>query len=164
MKKSRYLLWISALALAITGIALYWMMPAEGDLPHPLNGLFRELHGAFAALGIFMFGYLFGDHVQKKIHKQHHHWDGYVHLSLWILLVVSGLLLYYPLAVLPETLAHNIHWYAGLALCVCFPLHFSRKRIKRWLVLRDSARRAHHPKQARATKPTKSSDTKPPHA
>lgn len=155
MKKSRYLLWICALALAVTGIALYVMMPTEGELPHPLNGLLRELHGIFAAFGIFMFGYLFGDHVQKKIYKQQHHWDGYLHLSLWIMLVISGLLLYYPQEFLPETFAHGVHWYAGLALCICFPLHFLRKRIKRWLVLRGNPHHAHKAKRPRPNKPTR---------
>jgi hypothetical protein len=156
MKKSRHLLWICALALAVTGVGLYFMAPAgEGELPHPLNGMFRELHGALAALGIFMFGYLFGDHVQKKIHKHQHHWDGYLHLGLWILLVISGLLLYYPQEFLPETLAHNTHWYAGLALCLCFPLHFLRKRIKRWLVLAGNSHQPHNAKKPRPGKPTK---------
>lgn len=130
MKKSRISLWIILLATALTGVALYLLAPASADdFPHPLNGLFRELHGLSAMLGVFIFGYLFADHVQKKIHKKKHHWDGYVHLSLWSALVASGLLLYYPQDLLESFSVGDIHWYAGIVLCVLFPLHVWRKAI-----------------------------------
>jgi hypothetical protein len=130
MKKSRICLWIILLATAITGIALYLLAPASADdFPHPLNGLFRELHGVSAMLGVFIFGYLFADHVQKKLHKKKHHWDGYLHLILWCVLVISGLLLYYPQDALEQLNISKIHWYAGVVLCVLFPLHFWRKVI-----------------------------------
>lgn len=130
MKKSRISIWITLLATAATGIALFWLAPAgEDDFPHPLNGLFRELHGASAMLAVFMFGYLFADHVQKKLHKKKHHWDGYLHLTLWSLLVISGLLLYYPQDSLQFLNITSLHWYIGLGLCALFPLHFWRKTI-----------------------------------
>ncbi|HEY8941208.1 MAG TPA: hypothetical protein VIM59_13495 [Cellvibrio sp.] len=130
MKKSRIGIWIILLATAITGVALFWLAPAsEDDFPHPLNGLFRELHGASAMLAVFMFGYLFADHVQKKLHKKKHHWDGYLHLVLWSLLVISGLLLYYPQDSLQLLNVSIVHWYLGLGLCALFPLHFWRKAI-----------------------------------
>ncbi len=130
MKKSRISLWLILLATALTGIALYLLAPASSDdFPHPLNGLFRELHGVSAMLGVFIFGYLFADHVQKKLHRKKHHWDGYAHLSLWCVLVASGLLLYYPQDLLEPLSIGDIHWYSGIALCVLFPLHFWRKVI-----------------------------------
>lgn len=144
MKKSRVLLWFVVIAISVTGIALYFMEPgSEGELPNPMNGLFRELHGIFSALAIFTFGYLFADHVQKKLakHSKHwnlHLWDGYLHLTVWVLLVVSGLLLYYP-AEFMETIGVNIikiHWYLGLLLMSLFPLHFWRKTLKRYQVRR----------------------------
>ncbi len=132
MKKSRISLWFILLATAITGVALYLLAPASADdFPHPLNGLFRELHGLSAMLGVFMFGYLFADHVQKKLHKKKRHWDGYLHLSLWFVLVASGLLLYYPQDNLEFLDIIRIHWYAGIFLCGLFPLHYWRKAISR---------------------------------
>ncbi len=140
MRKSRVLLWIAVIAISITGIALYFMAPpSEDELPHRLNGLFRELHGAASAFAIFMFGYLFSDHVKKKLAKYKHQWsahiwDGYLHLGVWVLLMISGLLLYYPQEVLLEWGINipNIHWYLGVLLIGLFPLHFWRKVIKRY--------------------------------
>lgn len=134
MKKSRISLWLILLAVAITGIALFFLAPAtEDDFPHPLNGLFRELHGVSAMLGVFIFGYLFADHVQKKLPKKKRHWDGYLHLSLWTLLTVSGLLLYYPQDLLEAFNIADIHLWLGVALCLVFPLHFWRKGIIRFI-------------------------------
>lgn len=132
MKKSRISLWLIVLAVAISGIALYLLAPAsEDDFPHPLNGLFRELHGVSAMLGVFIFGYFFADHVQKKLPKKKRHWDGYAHLSLWALLIISGLLLYYPQDLRGTLNIPSIHWWLGAALCLLFPLHFWRKAITR---------------------------------
>lgn len=128
MKKSRIGLWLALLTTATTGIALYALMPANADdFPHPLNGLLRELHGLSAMFGVFIFGYLFADHVQKKLHKKKHRWDGYLHLGLWCMLVASGLLLYYPQDALEIVNVPYIHWYTGLALCIVLPLHALRK-------------------------------------
>jgi len=134
MKKSHALLWLCVLAISITGVALHFMAPASDDeFPHPLSGLFRELHGVSMALGLVIFGYMLSDHVQKKIAKRKHHWDGYLHLGLWILLIASGLLLYYPQDSL-EALGLNMplwHWYVGVGLLLLFPAHVWRKALKR---------------------------------
>jgi MFS family permease len=128
MKKSRILLWLVLLFISLTGVALYALAPASlDDFPHPLNGLFRALHGVAAAAAMLMLGYMFANHVQKKIaqHKRGWRkqvWDGYVHLSLWVLLIVTGLLLYYPQDALPAVA--QLHWYLGLVLMVVFPVHY----------------------------------------
>ncbi|RYY75462.1 MAG: hypothetical protein EOO52_08675 [Gammaproteobacteria bacterium] len=138
MKKSRLLLWIVLVALSVTGIALHIISPTNADdLPHPFSGLFRSLHGAISAVSLCMFGYFFSDHVQKKLAKFKYHWrthlwDAYVHLTVWILLIISGLLLYYPQDVFDGTMVINLHWYSGVVLAALFPLHFWRKSIKRY--------------------------------
>jgi MFS family permease len=135
MKKSRIFLWLLMLAVSLTGIALYWMAPAtEDDFPHPLNGLFRELHGASMALCLIIFGYMLAEHVQKKLAKRGHYWDGYLHLGVWIGLIVTGLLLYYPQTLFDDWGINmpQWHWYLGLALIAIMPLHTARKYLKRY--------------------------------
>lgn len=137
MKKSRILLWLIVLAVSLTGIALHQLTAPEGELPHPLNGVLREVHGVASAFGIFLFGYFFASHAQRKIAKRQRGWskqtwDGYLHLSIWSLLIISGLLLYYPQTILDMegTRIPFIHWLIGLTLILIFPLHFWRKNIK----------------------------------
>lgn len=158
MKKSRLLLWFCVLAIGITGVTLQLMAPAsEDEFPHPLSGLFRELHGASMTLGLILFGYMLSEHVQKKLARHKHHWDGYAHLGLWSLLTVSGLLLYYPQEPL-EALGLDmpgIHWYLGLGLLLLFPAHFWRKAAKRryyrWRFHRQyQAQPPRHPREPHA--------------
>lgn len=146
MKKSRFLLWLCVLAITITGVALYIMTPADEDsFPHPLTGLFRELHGVSMVLALVMFGYMFADHVQKKFAKGKHHWDGYLHIGVWVVLIITGLLLYYPQFFIEEAgvVVPELHWYFGLLLMLLFPLHYWRKALKRryyrWRFPRSSA-------------------------
>lgn len=134
MKKSRVLLCLIIVALSLTGVALHLIAPANpDDLPHPLNGVLRELHGIASVLALVIFGYFFAVHIQAKLvkhglYRTRQVWDGYVHLTAWVLLIVSGLLLYYP-----HEFGVNvvfIHWYAGLLLIAIFPIHFLRKKSK----------------------------------
>ena len=139
MKKSRIFLWIILLSLAGTGIALHFLAGTADELPHPLNGLFRSLHGAASFLALFIFGFFFSDHVQKKWTKYKYKWrtnllDAYSHFTVWTLLIFSGLLLYYPQDLL-ESLGINVgnlHWYLGIGLLFLFPLHFWRKSMTRF--------------------------------
>jgi cell division protein FtsW (lipid II flippase) len=104
-----------------------------------MSGLVREIHGLGAALGLMIFGYMLAEHVQKKLAKHRHHWDGYLHLVLWAALILSGLLLYYPQEILTDAGLNVplIHWYTGLGMCALFPLHFWRKNLKRrWLKMK----------------------------
>lgn len=144
MKKSRIFLWAMVVALSGSGIALYFLTGTADELPHPLNGLFRSLHGIVSAFSIFIFGYFFSDHVQKKWIKYKSRlranlWDAYCHFSVWVLLIVTGLLLYYPPAILDEMNINvgSIHWYLGLILSGLFPLHFWRKSITRYYARKD---------------------------
>jgi hypothetical protein len=132
LKKSRLFLWLILLAFSLSGLGLYLIAVPEGELPHPLNGLLREIHGTSAMFGLFMFGYMFAHHVQKKLAKPAHHWDGYFHLALWVLLVLSGLLLYYPPEFIPGTAISSFHWYVGAGLFIFFPIHFWRKKLLAW--------------------------------
>ena len=136
LKKSRLLLWLILLAFSVSGFALYLIDMPEGELPHPLNGLLREIHGVSAMFGLFMFGYMFAAHVQRKLAKPTHYWDGYLHVALWVLLVLTGLMLYYPPEFIPATITESLHWYLGAGLSIFFPIHFWRKKIlaryRRW--------------------------------
>ncbi|HMU65884.1 MAG TPA: hypothetical protein PKE57_01985 [Cellvibrionaceae bacterium] len=136
MKKSRINLILSFAVLAFSGLALVLLAPSEDGLPHPLNGVLREIHGVGAAFGLFMFGYMFSDHVKKKLVRYRktrapRPWDGYLHLWLWVALIVSGLLLYYPQEIAGESPISmaKAHWLAGVGLIFLLPLHVGRNYI-----------------------------------
>ncbi|WKE64554.1 hypothetical protein PVT67_12860 [Gallaecimonas kandeliae] len=131
---SRALLWLGFLGLVASGIGLYLCLPKSLDeFPHPLAGSFRQLHGAFAMLGLGLLGYLWSDHIGKKLRHWRRHPDGLIHLGLWLALVLSGYLLYYPPACLEGLVPLSaLHWYLGLGLVALFPIHASRLAWQRY--------------------------------
>lgn len=133
MKKSRMSLLLSFSVLALSGVALAVCAPGEDGLPHPLNGRLREIHGLGAYVGLIVFGYFLAEHVRKKLiryrfSKTARPWDGYLHLWLWVALVASGLLLYYPqdLGLDTPVSVASVHWYLGVLLLGVFPVHIAR--------------------------------------
>lgn len=112
----------------MTGIALVILAPAlPDDLPHPFAGALRQGHGAFATLGILLFGFMLADHARKKLKTHKYSADGLLHLALWTLLIISGYLLYYPL---PWMDMLEVHWWLGIALIAILPLHIARRKLR----------------------------------
>ena len=133
MKWSRLLLWFIVTGLAITGVSLYLLQPAQQwDLPDPLNGPLRMLHGWLALFALISFGTFLSDHVSKKWRKVMQYPDGLAHLVCWVMLILTAGLLYYPLEFWPEQLSvARLHWYSGVSLMVVLPLHCSKAIARR---------------------------------
>ena len=127
MKKSRIILWITNGLLAATGLLLFYLAPDPDGFPHPLNNLFRQIHGWMAALFLVLLGFMLSVHIEKKWKRHLRRFEGGLHLSIWILLIVSGWLIYYP----PEWINFEwikwVHIILGFVICVFFPLHALRK-------------------------------------
>jgi hypothetical protein len=128
MKKSRIFLWLFTLALILSGLVLFWLSPTNtDDFPHPLSYFFRQVHGWTSAIFLLLLGYMISDHMQKKWRRQQRRIEGILHLSLWLFLLISGWLIYYP----PEFF--NFEWIkwshiiSGFLICVFFPVHSLRK-------------------------------------
>lgn len=127
---SRLLLLLSVLLLASSGILLEWLQPIdEFAMPHPWNGVLRELHGWACQLALICLGFMLSEHIQKKWRKKNRHWDGLLNLVCWLGLVLTGLWLYYPPEALSTVLLHNTHWYLGLLWLAALMFHYGRYRL-----------------------------------
>jgi hypothetical protein len=133
VKKQYWLMSAIVVLLIISGIGLYLCLPpSEDEFPHPFNGTFRQFHGAAAYLALIGLGYMLGDHIAKKWRYWRRHLDGVMHLILWLLLSITGLLLYYPIMVLDAIAMGTVHWYLGVTLLLVYPAHASQLQLKRW--------------------------------
>ncbi|MFC3031697.1 hypothetical protein ACFOEE_04090 [Pseudoalteromonas fenneropenaei] len=132
MKRGKFLIWLVFVGCMLSGIALYLTQPATmNDFPHPLHGEFRFWHGLFVFLSLVSFGQTYNEHIRKQIKKWRSTPDGALHLVLWLLLMSSGLLLYYPPMWLTDIVSiASLHWYFGLLLGLILPLHILRHRSK----------------------------------
>lgn len=130
LKKAYQIVILITLLLALSGVILYSALPATADdLPKAWYNMARQWHGALAMLGLMALGYMLSDHIEKKWRYWRKHVDGVLHLLLWLLLVVSGFLLYYP-PTEGEWPISAVHWWLGIALCLWFPLHSSQRWFK----------------------------------
>lgn len=133
MKHGKYLLWFVFIGLALTGIGLDLTLPATSDdFPHPWHGDMRVAHGLFVFLGLMSFGQVYQEHIRKQFKKWRQYPDGFVHLSVWLLTIVTGFLVYYPPMWLSEWLdIARIHWYLSLVMILVLPAHVLLHRPKR---------------------------------
>lgn len=111
--------------LSLTGIGLYLTLPASlDDFPHPLQGEFRIWHGFFVFLSLISIGQIYQEHIRKQLKKWQKYPDGLAHLALWLIIIWSGFLLYYPPLWLDELInMSSVHWYSSLGLLVMLPAH-----------------------------------------
>lgn len=124
-KRGRLFLWLTFSGLVISGIGLYFCLPASfDDFPHPFNGAFRAFHGLTAILALLSLGQMWSEHIHKKIKKWPRTPDGVIHFTLWMLLIISGYCLYYYPGILPEAFGMgDLHLWLGIALLIFLPLH-----------------------------------------
>jgi hypothetical protein len=124
-----------SIAAGIWSSGLLWLifrtyMQQESDFgvtPHPLEHWWRILHGAFGFASIWMFGELWGVHIAKGWSRHWRRWSGGTLAAGVIVLILSGLGLYYVENQEVLSLVGTIHWSIGLAVLVAFGIHWFSK-------------------------------------
>lgn len=114
--------WIAAHYLLVT--------PGEyGPRKSPLEGWSLIAHGALAMAALWMFGLLWGVHVQAGWAQRRGRWSGGLLFATVCVLVVTGYGLYYLGDEQARDLASLAHWLLGLAGLPLFLGHrFVKKR------------------------------------
>lgn len=103
---------------------------------NPLEPWWLKLHGAFAFAAVWLFGLLWGVHITKAWPHKRRRWSGGVLTGVFVLLIVSGYLLYYIGDDKVRPIVSVVHWAIGLGCPIFFLFHRLRFR-------RRSRRRIH---------------------
>ncbi len=128
-----------------------------GPTISPVETTSLKVHGAFAMLGLWVFGLLWGVHILRAWPTHKARWSGGLLVGLFGLLIVSGYLLYYAGGDALRAAVSLTHWIIGLAALPFFLWHRFAKKTK--------PRHAHphgHPNRTR--KPRAPRKTAPPEA
>ncbi|MDR3506604.1 MAG: hypothetical protein P4L64_01775 [Caulobacteraceae bacterium] len=96
---------------------------AFGLEANPLEPWWLKLHGAFAFAALWLFGLIWGAHVVGGWTSHRRRWSGGVLFGLFVLLIVSGYLLYYAGDDSLRAKVSLIHWIIGLGAPVLFLWH-----------------------------------------
>lgn len=129
------------LASGLAWLVLDTAFAVEGEFgpaKHPLQAWMLRAHGAFAMAMLVAFGSLLPNHVLPLWNARRNRGAGVVLLALMLGLALTGYLLYYLGDEVWRAFIAQMHWIAGVALALGFPLHMALG--KRATALRKRAR------------------------
>lgn len=130
-------LYVIAAGLWLTGalwlVFHYFLMrqTAFGPAPHPLEHWWLSLHGLFAFLSLWMFGWLWGRHIVWGWKAGRHRLTGGLLFGLLAELIITGYLLYYPPSDDSQAVIAVMHWTVGVGLLIPFFVHRFWRRTSR---------------------------------
>lgn len=99
-----------------------------GPAPHPLQSWWLKIHGAFAFAALWIFGLIWAVHISKALPRRARKRSGILLLSVILVLVVTGYLLYYVASDAVRPAISVVHWSVGLGSPVFLVLHRARGR------------------------------------
>lgn len=142
-KANRFALYISLIALLTSG--LIWLImhyfvrvrTEFGVLSHHyLEHKMLVIHGTFAYGFIFVFGTIWNSHVKKWFNAGKKNFkSGVLIVSIIFLLMITGIMLYYPFCDYAQDITSIIHCIAGALLLLIFSLHITSKNLKQKIKL-----------------------------
>lgn len=124
----KYSLYLDLLVLLLTGLA--YAVPAYLDrwffiaIDTPISKhALMTLHGAFAFVALYLFGYLSRSHIQPRLRTKRHFSSGMVMLLTLLVLSLSGYLLYYLGSEVLRLWSSDIHCLLGVMLPLTLVAH-----------------------------------------
>jgi hypothetical protein len=136
-RRRRWALYIVGTGVWLTGglwLLFHYFFVEEGEFgptANPLEPWWLKLHGAFAFAAVWMFGLLWGIHIAKLWPHRRRRWSGGILTGVFVLLILSGYLLYYLGDDRIRPLISALHWVIGLACPIFFAWHRLRRRVIR---------------------------------
>ena len=136
-RTKRWQLYVVGIGVWFTGgiwLLFHYFLGKQSDfgpVENPLTPWWLRLHGAFAFAAIWIFGLLWGTHVTTAWPRKRRRWSGGVLAGVFLLLIVSGYLLYYVGDDRVRPVLSVLHWEIGLVCPVFFFFHRLRRRRQR---------------------------------
>lgn len=131
--------YLTAAGLVLSGavwLLLHYYGQVRGEFgpqTNPAEPWSLKLHGAFGALALVLVGSLLTVHVRAALASRRHLLTGLGLLGVWLLLSVTGYLLYYAGTEDLRAIVSRVHWIVGLGLPLLLIVHLSERRWRRRL-------------------------------
>lgn len=130
----RWQLYIIGAGVWLTGalwLLFHYFFVTKGEFgptENPLTAWWLRLHGAFAFATIWIFGLLWAAHITAAWPRRRRRSSGVALTAVFLMLIVSGYLLYYIGDDRVRPVISALHWSVGLAGPVFVVLHRIRIR------------------------------------
>lgn len=121
--------WLTGLGWLI--LHFYLRQQTEfGPMPHSLEAWSLRVHGACAFAALWLGGLLWAVHIPRAWVQKKRRYTGIAVGSLFLLLALSGYLLYYLGDEVWRDWVSIVHWVFGLVGIITLPLHSLRIRAR----------------------------------
>ena len=130
----RRLILLIGIGVWATGLAWlllhhFFMRSGEfGLAPNPMEPWSLRAHAAFAFAAIWLLGLLSAAHIQRGWNSRRKRYSGVTLLSSFIVLVISGYLLYYVGQEQLRAVLSTVHWVLGLLIPLAYVAHRLARR------------------------------------
>ena len=130
-------------ALWLTGIlwlVFHYFLQRQGEFgaePHPIETWWLRLHGAAAFVALWLGGLVWIVHVRHALSRPKRRVSGIALIAMFVVLAMSGYLLYYASDDATRDVVRLVHWLVGVTLIAPFLLHSLRARAQRKARVRD---------------------------
>lgn len=102
----------------------FFMRSGEfGMAPNPVEPWSLRAHAAFAFGGVWLLGFLSAAHIQKGWDSQRKRYSGVVLVSAFVVLILSGYLLYYVGEEQARAILSALHWIIGIVAPLAYLAH-----------------------------------------
>jgi hypothetical protein len=129
-----YCVYFVTLALVASGLIWLALDNFRGEsLPQPMQAWALRLHGTAAAIAGFIYGMLIAMHVRVGWVLRRNRALGVTLCTLIVLLVLTGLSLYYLPGERSHAIASILHWVLGISMPIALVIHVVRGRRPHYL-------------------------------
>jgi multisubunit Na+/H+ antiporter MnhG subunit len=141
MRRAIYATFIATWITGVLWLLFHYFMTQQGEFgpePHPLEAWSLRLHGLCAFVALWIGGWLWAAHARPALGFVRQRKSGITICSIFVILAVTGYLLYYASDDALRDVVRLVHWIVGLALLAPFALHALRgSRIRRRITRAD---------------------------
>lgn len=125
----------------------FFLRPSEfGVEPNPAEPWSLRAHAAFAFGTIWLLGLLSAAHIQKGWNSRRKRYSGVALVSAFVVLILSGYLLYYVGEERARTVLSTMHWVIGIVAPLAYGAHrLARRPLPGSTTGRDAFRRRRRP-------------------
>lgn len=130
-KLAFHALWLGLIGSGVVWLFLHYFVLVKGEFGpehSPFEPLSLKVHGGLAFLALWFGGMMWGTHMLKGWSQKRRRWTGVSLLVVFVVLIVSGYLLYYAGDEDLRSRISLVHWVVGLGIFLVYLVHRLSKR------------------------------------
>jgi hypothetical protein len=130
-KLAFHALWLGLIASGVVWLVLHYFVLVKGEFGpehSPFEPMSLKVHGGLAFLALWFGGMMWGTHMLKGWSQKRRRWSGLALLTVFLVLIVTGYLLYYAGDEDLRAKISLVHWIIGMGIPAAYLFHRLSKK------------------------------------